>query len=212
MYFFYILESSVSSQICRAGCSLCRSGLSTPVLGSTTHRLLLSAVPERWSQRGGVGLCSQPAATRQELMAPSSIRGGSGQILGNSSSQKEWLGSGTAAQGAVGSLSLEAFRAMGMWHMGTWLVSMVGWAEVGSGISEVFLNLGGSVILCHCGLLGSVSSCCSSAGGAVVQQKGFLLFLLHVLAPLTWCVGLHFAARGALEQGVRLLCGALVTA
>lgn len=39
----------------------------------------------------------------------------------------------------------------------------------------------------------------------MVQQKGFLLFLLHVLAPLTWCVGLHFAARGALEQGVRLL-------
>lgn len=80
-------------------------------------------------------------------MAPSSIRGGSGRILGNSSSQKEWLGTGTAAQGAVGSLSLEAFRAMGMWHMGTWLVSMVGWAEVGSGISEVFLNPGGSVIL-----------------------------------------------------------------
>ena len=37
----------------------------------------------------------------------------SGWILGNIPSQKEWSGSGTAAQGVLGSPSLEVFQSRG---------------------------------------------------------------------------------------------------
>lgn len=117
----------------------------------------------------------------------------SGRFRVNIREQKEWLGSGTAGQGAVGSPSMQALRAVGMWHLGVRLVGMAGWAGVGLGITEVFPSLGCVMILWHCGLLGSESSCHCCAGRAVVQQEGFLL---HVLAPLMQHIGLHSAAHG----------------
>ena len=49
----------------------------------------------------------------EEVMASSCTRGGSGWILGRISSLKEWSGSGTAAQGVVGSPSMEVFKNHG---------------------------------------------------------------------------------------------------
>ena len=43
-------------------------------------------------------------------MASSCARGGSGWIAGSIYSEKEWLGAGAAAQGVVGSPSLEVFE------------------------------------------------------------------------------------------------------
>ena len=46
-------------------------------------------------------------------MASSCARGGSGWILGEISSLKEWSGIGTAAQGVLESLSLEVVKSHG---------------------------------------------------------------------------------------------------
>lgn len=66
--------------------------------------------------KGGVGFFSQVTVIGQEVMALSCARGGSGWVLGNTSSQK--------SGNALAQLPRE-------WWM--WSVGVVGWAEVGPG-------------------------------------------------------------------------------
>jgi len=56
-----------------------------------------------------------------------------GWILGNISSQKEWLGTGTAAQGVVESPSLEVFMNHGDVALRDVVMNTVGWVGVGLG-------------------------------------------------------------------------------
>jgi len=76
-------------------------------------------VVARW-----VGLCSLVTVIGQEVMASSSARGGSGLVLGNISSQKEWSVIGTGCTGWW--WNQHPWRAEVMWHWGSWLVSSIG--------------------------------------------------------------------------------------
>ena len=60
-------------------------------------------------------------------MALSSYMGGSGWLLGNNSSPKEWCCSGTAARGVVGSASLEVLQNCGDVALRDVVMGMVGW-------------------------------------------------------------------------------------
>ena len=117
-------------------------------------------------------LGSQVMAIGQEVMALS-FRSGLGWILGENSSQKERPGTGTGRW--WGHCSWRCSTTTGMWHLGTQSVSMAG---VGLGVSEVFSNLNGSVILwfyereCITISLGAAKSLCI-AGGSIWEEKGF---------------------------------------
>jgi len=83
----------------------------------------------------GVGLFSQVTVIGEKVMASSCTRGGSGWILGRISSLKEWSGTGTAAQGVVGSPSLEVFKkrvdvVLGTWFTGQYWRLVDSWTRI----------------------------------------------------------------------------------
>lgn len=105
-----------------------------------------------WLKRGwsevGVTLCSQVTAIRQEVMASSCAREGSGWILGEISTLKEWTATGSA-QGVVGSPSLEVFQE----NCGDVALRDAVSGHGGDGLGldlvilEVFSNFNGSTVL-----------------------------------------------------------------
>ena len=74
-----------------------------------------------------VNLFLQEAVIGQEVMCLNCTGGDSGWILGNISSPKEWCCSGTAAQGVVGSLSMEVFQNCGGVALRDMVMGTVGW-------------------------------------------------------------------------------------
>lgn len=122
----------------------------------------------------------------------------SGRFRVNIREQKEWLGSGTAGQGAVGSPSMEALRAVGMWHLGVRLVGMAGWAGVG--LCYDSMALWSAWVSEQLPLLCREGS--GAAGGLSAPRTGSSNAAHWAALRSSW----------ALEQAVRLLHGVLVTA
>jgi len=90
-----------------------------PDSGPTSHPTGPSTASDRSSSEADVtelSLSSLKWRIEQEGMALCCTRGGLVWVLRRISSPKEWSGTGTAAQGVVGSPSLQVSRTVEMWH------------------------------------------------------------------------------------------------
>jgi len=140
----------------------------------------------------GVGLFLQVTATGWEEMDLSCTRGGSGWILGKNSSQQEWWGSGTAAQGSGGvTVPGGVQETCRCGTEGHGLVGMVGWIDSWTSWSqEVFSNLHVSMIpwfyeLVESEQLEFLPRCSSSAGHFSGDLgKAFPLQIALVVLPI----------------------------
>ena len=95
----------------------------------------------------GVGLLSWVTVVRWERMGTSCTRGGSGWILGKTSSQKEWWGIGMGFPRRWWSCSpWRCLRKREMSHLGLVAVLVVG-GQLDLVILAVFSNINDSVIL-----------------------------------------------------------------
>jgi len=116
----------------------------------------------------GISLFSQVITRGQEGIASSCARGCSGQTLGNIYSQKEWWGSGTAAQGSSGvTITGGVQKLCRCGSEGHSIVGMVvmGW-QLDLMILEVFSNLNDSVIITNSQKSLYHSLCCILHGQA----------------------------------------------